>query len=232
MSFVPYGWSWPLGGEDPLFNPPFFDKNSGECSPLGVNEGMNIPPRVQVHPRGQLEDLISSPNGNCRSGNTSACLGNRWMLVWIPQGCKVFWENTAMLMCHFYGLFASSLRYKGIGNPQKWNIRVVLVVWRWPFVRTRYVCMGFRTKRVRAWDLRVVKIRAGSELNPRRVISFKVFRRFLRKTETLRQGDQMTFVKQSPKMKPCFLIAFFLHKGAWLHTASFCLAKIYKCKLI
>ena len=40
------------GGEDPLFAPPFFNMNSTEYSPLGVIEGLIIPPEVKGYPWG------------------------------------------------------------------------------------------------------------------------------------------------------------------------------------
>jgi hypothetical protein len=47
VNFVPWRWSYPLGGNS-LFAPSFFYINSRECSPLGVNKGVNIPPRGQI----------------------------------------------------------------------------------------------------------------------------------------------------------------------------------------
>jgi hypothetical protein len=60
---VPRGWSFALGGKFSVH--PSILLNSRECSPLGVNEGANIPledkisplganltPRGKVHPRG------------------------------------------------------------------------------------------------------------------------------------------------------------------------------------
>jgi hypothetical protein len=53
VSFAPWGWSYPLGvklspGSEILFCPSIL-LNSRECSPLGVNEGGNIPPGDKFH---------------------------------------------------------------------------------------------------------------------------------------------------------------------------------------
>jgi hypothetical protein len=48
--FVSLGWSYPLGLK--LSVRPHSPLNSWECSPLGVNEGVNIPPGGQFHPSG------------------------------------------------------------------------------------------------------------------------------------------------------------------------------------
>jgi hypothetical protein len=59
VSFVPWGWSYPLGVK---FSVRPFILLGKQCSPLGggVNEGVNIPPRGQIsslwvkfNPRGQ-----------------------------------------------------------------------------------------------------------------------------------------------------------------------------------
>jgi hypothetical protein len=42
---IPCGWNY-------LFAPPFFYINNRECSPLGVNKVVNIPPRGQISPLG------------------------------------------------------------------------------------------------------------------------------------------------------------------------------------
>jgi hypothetical protein len=53
---VPWEWILTLRGQvflwgwNSLFSPPFFYVNSRDCSPLGVNEGVNIPPRDKLHP--------------------------------------------------------------------------------------------------------------------------------------------------------------------------------------
>jgi hypothetical protein len=65
LNFAPRGKLWPPGaifplgvklspgGGNSLFAPPF--SQTVECSPLGVNEGVNIPPRGQSSPlRGQV----------------------------------------------------------------------------------------------------------------------------------------------------------------------------------
>jgi hypothetical protein len=49
-NFVPWEWSYPLGVK--LSVRPSILLNSRECSPLGVNERVNIPPRGQILPRG------------------------------------------------------------------------------------------------------------------------------------------------------------------------------------
>jgi hypothetical protein len=51
LNFVPWGWSYLLGMK--IFVCPSILLNSGECSPLGVNEGVNIHHRGQISPLGQ-----------------------------------------------------------------------------------------------------------------------------------------------------------------------------------
>jgi hypothetical protein len=46
----PYGWSYPLGVKFSVH--PFILLNSREYSPLGINKGVNIPPRGQSSPLG------------------------------------------------------------------------------------------------------------------------------------------------------------------------------------
>jgi hypothetical protein len=48
--FCPLGWSYPLGVKFSVR--PSILQNIRECSPLGVNKGVNIPPRVQISPLG------------------------------------------------------------------------------------------------------------------------------------------------------------------------------------
>jgi hypothetical protein len=55
VNFVPWGWSYPLGLK--LSVCPFIFLNSRECSPLGVNEGVNITPRAKFHPWGPSSPL-------------------------------------------------------------------------------------------------------------------------------------------------------------------------------
>jgi hypothetical protein len=45
-NFVPKGWSYPLGVKFSVR--PSILLNNRECSPLEVNEGVNIPPRGQI----------------------------------------------------------------------------------------------------------------------------------------------------------------------------------------
>jgi hypothetical protein len=47
---VPWGWCYPLGVKSSVH--PSILLNSRECSPLGVNEGVNISPRRQISPLG------------------------------------------------------------------------------------------------------------------------------------------------------------------------------------
>jgi hypothetical protein len=49
-NFVPWGWSYPLGVKFSVC--PSILLNNRECSPLGVNEGVNIPPRGPISPLG------------------------------------------------------------------------------------------------------------------------------------------------------------------------------------
>jgi hypothetical protein len=51
VNFVPWGWSYPLGVKYSVC--PSILLNSRECSPLGVNEGVNIPPRGRIYPPGR-----------------------------------------------------------------------------------------------------------------------------------------------------------------------------------
>jgi hypothetical protein len=48
VTFVPWRWSYPLGMKLPVC--PSILLNSKECSPLGVNEGVNISNRGQISP--------------------------------------------------------------------------------------------------------------------------------------------------------------------------------------
>jgi hypothetical protein len=50
VNFVPYGRSYPLGVKFSVC--PYIFFNSRECSPVGVNEGVNITPRGQISPLG------------------------------------------------------------------------------------------------------------------------------------------------------------------------------------
>jgi hypothetical protein len=57
---VPWGWSYPLGVKFSVR--PSILLNSRECSPLGVNEGVNTTPRGQISPLGTTLTLgWSSP---------------------------------------------------------------------------------------------------------------------------------------------------------------------------
>jgi hypothetical protein len=51
--FCPLGWSYSLGMKFSVC--PSILLNSRECSPLGVNVRVNIPPRVQILPLGVLK---------------------------------------------------------------------------------------------------------------------------------------------------------------------------------
>jgi hypothetical protein len=50
VNFVPEGWSYPLGVKFSAH--PFTPLNNRDCSPLEVNEGVNIPTRKQISPLG------------------------------------------------------------------------------------------------------------------------------------------------------------------------------------
>jgi hypothetical protein len=59
---VPPGGSYPLGVKYSVR--PSIILNSRECSPLGVNEGVNIPPRGQISPLGAK----FNPRGEVKNG--------------------------------------------------------------------------------------------------------------------------------------------------------------------
>jgi hypothetical protein len=52
---IPWGWSYPLGVK--FSARPSIILNSRDCSPLGVNKGVNIPPRGQITPLGPISPL-------------------------------------------------------------------------------------------------------------------------------------------------------------------------------
>jgi hypothetical protein len=57
VDFVQRGWSYPLGVKFSVRH--YILQNSRKCSLLGVNEGMNIPPRGQISPleaRGEVKN--------------------------------------------------------------------------------------------------------------------------------------------------------------------------------
>jgi hypothetical protein len=56
VNFVPKGWSYPLGGGEILCSTLYL-LNSRVCSPLGMNEGVNILLGDKVHPRGPTSPL-------------------------------------------------------------------------------------------------------------------------------------------------------------------------------
>jgi hypothetical protein len=64
----PQGWSYPLGVK--FFVRPSILLNSRECSPLGVNEGVNISPRRQISPLGARGKVKNGP----LTGHTSQLL--------------------------------------------------------------------------------------------------------------------------------------------------------------
>jgi hypothetical protein len=50
VNFVPWGWSYPMGVK--FYVHPSILLHSRECSPQGVNEGVNIPLKAQISPLG------------------------------------------------------------------------------------------------------------------------------------------------------------------------------------
>jgi hypothetical protein len=60
-NFVPWGWSYPLRVKFSVC--PSILLNNRECSTLGVNEGVNIPPRGQISPQGWSQEWPSGPQG-------------------------------------------------------------------------------------------------------------------------------------------------------------------------
>jgi hypothetical protein len=59
--FVPWGCCYPLGVKFSVCLSILL--NNRECSPLGVNEGMNIPPRGQISPLGARCEVKNGPLG-------------------------------------------------------------------------------------------------------------------------------------------------------------------------
>jgi hypothetical protein len=59
VNFVPWGWSYPQGVKFSVHASILL--NSRECSPLGVNEGVKIPPRGQISPLGARGEVKNGP---------------------------------------------------------------------------------------------------------------------------------------------------------------------------
>jgi hypothetical protein len=76
---IPWGWY-------SLFAPPFFYINSRECSPLVVNEGVNISLRGQFSHLGARSEVKNGPL--CRA---TSCDQNTWKQSYLCVACRSTW---------------------------------------------------------------------------------------------------------------------------------------------
>jgi hypothetical protein len=88
VNFVPWGWSYPQGVK--FFVCPSILLNSRECSPLGVNKVVNIPPRGQITPLGAKVTPMEA-RGKLNNGLSK--------LVW---SFKTAWEGYIIPYMKFY----------------------------------------------------------------------------------------------------------------------------------
>jgi hypothetical protein len=98
---VLWGWSYPLGVKFSVC--PSILLNSRECSPLGVNEGVNIPPRGEHSPRGQI-----SPQGaKLTPGDRGEVMNGPLICVWSGPSSP---HKKAAYVCHRFSKWNSSDR--------------------------------------------------------------------------------------------------------------------------
>jgi hypothetical protein len=87
----PWGrWSYPLGLKFSVYSSTLL--NSIECSPLGVNEGVNISPSEQISPLGARGEVKNGPLVTHRTtwkmlASTNAIVG--WFFATPPQASTV-----------------------------------------------------------------------------------------------------------------------------------------------
>jgi hypothetical protein len=102
VNFVPWGWSYLLGVKFSVC--PSIILNSRECSPLGVNKGVNIPPRVQISLLGARGEVKNGPQGDQIGRKFASPIGWLFSVDRFLKSTEVahtFWPLFSYMAGHF-----------------------------------------------------------------------------------------------------------------------------------